>query len=194
MRNVIFDIGNVLVDFHPIPYYTSLMPEGQMDIVCPLIFDSLWEDIDRGDLLCTQAKELQLQRFPQYQKQIECIYEHWMQMMFLYEDTMQFYLDCKKHGYAIYLLSNIGEESHQYLKQQYPFFDMADGMVLSYQEHCIKPQKQIYEILLERYHLKAEECVFFDDRENNIAMARQLGMQAICFHHVKQAKEEAKLW
>lgn len=194
MRNVIFDIGNVLVDFHPIPYFQSLMPDGEMETVCPLIFDQVWEDIDRGDYLCETAKQMQIEKLPQYEKQINCIYEHWKEMMYLYKDSFSFMKECKEHGYGVYLLSNIGEESHSYLKEQYEFFDLADGMVLSYQERCIKPERRIFECLLERYDLQAKDCVFFDDRKQNIEVAKAVGMRGIVFCSLEQAKKEANLW
>lgn len=194
IKNVIFDIGNVLVDFHPIPYFSSLMPEGQMEMVCPLIFDDVWEAIDRGDYLCEHAKNIQLAKFPQYKEQIVCIYDHWMEMMSLYEDTLSFYQACQSHGYRVFLLSNIGLESHAYLRQKFPFFDLADGMVLSYQERCIKPDPKIFQILLDRYQLEPEECLFLDDKQNNVDTAKSCGMQAIVFTSAAQAQKEAALW
>lgn len=194
MHNVIFDIGNVLVDFHPIPYFSALRPEDHMELVCPLVFNEVWEEIDRGMHTCEEAKAIHLKRFPQYADQIVFIYDHWLEMMTLYDDMMDFFMACKRHGYRVYLLSNIGEESHRYLSKTMPFFDLADGMVLSYEEHVIKPEVKLYRILLERYGLDPKECVFFDDREENIVSARSLGIRVIQFINAEQAQKEAKLW
>ena len=54
-----------------------------------------------------------------------------------------------------------------------------DGWVLSFEEKLIKPQEQIYRILLERYQLDAKECLFLDDLQSNVEAARKIGMQAL---------------
>lgn len=194
MKNVIFDIGNVLVDFHPIPYFQQLLPQSDMKHICSLVFDPIWEKIDQGEYTYMQAKEQHLQRHPQYQKEIGFIYDHWMSMMTLYEDTSAYLNDCKQHGYRIYLLSNIGWESYHYLKKRYSFFDEADGAVFSFAEHCLKPQAEIYKILLERYQLKPQECIYFDDRRANIQTALTLGIKGILFENCQKASQEAALW
>jgi len=194
IKNVIFDIGNVLVDFHPIPYFQRLMPQSDMDTICPLIFDETWEKIDQGIYMCDEAKNEHMQKYPQFHQEIACIYAHWKEMMVLNEETYAYLKECQSHHYQVYLLSNIGLESHQYLKARYAFFDDADGAILSYQEHVIKPDQRIYELLLSRYGLKAEECVFFDDNASNAAVACALGIKGIRFITCEQAQQEAALW
>lgn len=194
VKNVIFDIGNVLVDFHPIPYFQRLMPNHGMEKICPLIFDATWEKIDEGIYTCEQAKREHLNKYPQYQAEIEYIYANWKEMMDLNEATYAYLKECKLHHYQVFLLSNIGAESHCYLKDRYAFFDDVNGGVFSYLEHVIKPNQEIYLILLRRYHLKAEECIFFDDNIRNIQTACSLGMKGVHFMNFKQATHEAKLW
>ena len=116
MKNFIFDIGNVLVDFHPVTFFEKRMPDMQMDRVCTLVFDDVWEQIDCGVLTCEQAQSVHLRRYPHIRKQIVFIYDHWMEMMRLKDDTYAFFKQCKALGNPVYLLSNIGEESHRYLK------------------------------------------------------------------------------
>ena len=194
INNVIFDIGNVLVDFHPISYFQCLLPSSDMNVICPLIFDAIWEQIDEGRLTCEQAKRKHIQRHPQYTKEIEYVYAHWKEMMSLKEDTYAYFKECKQRGFRVFLLSNIGAESHRYLSERYAFFDEADGATLSYRHHCIKPDVRIYQLLMERYRLNAEECVFFDDNLLNIQNACALGMKGILFENCTLAQREAALW
>ena len=194
IKNVIFDIGNVLVDFHPIPYFQALLPNSDMNKICPLIFDAVWEKIDEGLYTCEQAKIKHLEKNPQYHMEIEFIYDHWKEMMVLNEDVYTYLMECRQHQYKVFLLSNIGFESHQYLSERYSFFDDADGAVLSYRYHCLKPDLRIYNILLKQYRLTASECVFFDDHEANIQSANILGIKGIRFDDFLQAKKEADLW
>lgn len=190
IQHYIFDIGNVIVDFHPIPFFEAIMPNKQMEQVCPLIFADEWEQIDAGEYTCAQVRSMMLDSYPMYEEQIHCIFDQWMEMMKLNEDTIHYMKELQEQGNKVYLLSNIGEESHTYLSTKYGFFDWVDGMVLSYKIHCNKPDPRIYQTLLETYDLPAADCVFFDDREGNIHMAQQLGMHGIVFRDIKQAKEE----
>lgn len=192
IKNYIFDIGNVLVDFHPIPFFEKLLPGKQMEVVCGLVFGEEWEKIDEGLYTGQQVRSYLLQIHPLFSKQIECIFDHWMEMMTPYEDTISYMKELKACGYPVYLLSNIGEESHQYLCKTYDFFDIADGMMLSYKIRCNKPNHKIYKALLDTYQLDAKECIFFDDRIQNIESARALGMQGIHFENMEQARNEVK--
>ena len=85
----------------------------------------------------------------------------------------------KEKGYKIYLLSNYSEELFHAHTKGAKFLDVLDGGVVSYQVHALKPDREIYEILLEKYSLKAEECLFFDDRMDNVEGAKKAGIQAI---------------
>lgn len=190
IKHYIFDIGNVIVDFHPIPFFEAIMPNKQMDKVCPLVFAKEWECMDAGDYTCAEVQAILVKRYPMYEVQIHCICEHWMEMMKLKEDTIQYMQELQEQGNHVYLLSNISEESYTFLSTKYDFFDWVDGIVLSYRIRCNKPNPRIYQTLLETYHIAAADCIFFDDREGNIHMAQQLGMQGIIFSDIKQAKEE----
>lgn len=193
MKNFIFDIGNVLVDFHPVAFFEKRMPNMQMDRVCSLVFDDVWEQIDGGVLTCDQAKAVHLERYPYVREQIEYIYDHWMEMMRLKVDTYEFFQQCKASGNAVYLLSNIGMESHRYLQQKYDFFDLADGMVLSYEVQVLKPDPAIFQILLDRYQLHPSDCVFMDDRKENVETACAIGMQGIVFQTMERALAEVPI-
>lgn len=194
MRNVIFDIGSVLVEFDPERFFCERFANEHMEEVCPLIFDDIWAGTDRGDYLCAVAQRMHHERYPQYRKQIDLIYAHWMEMMTLKEESVAYLKECRKHGYRVYLLSNIGKESYEYLRERYAFFQMVDGMTLSFEERCIKPEPQIYQALLTRWRLSAADCVFFDDQPRNIQTAIRLGMRGIVFENIEQARKEAALW
>ena len=85
----------------------------------------------------------------------------------------------KEKGYKIYLLSNYSEELFHVHTKGAKFLNVLDGGVVSYQVHALKPDREIYEILLKKYSLKAEECLFFDDRMDNVEGAKKAGIHAI---------------
>ena len=87
--------------------------------------------------------------------------------------------ELKKKGYGIYVLSNYSEELFTLHTKDLPFWELVDGGVISYEIRQIKPNPPIYRHLFEKYQLKAQDCLFFDDRPENTEGARKLGMQAV---------------
>lgn len=85
----------------------------------------------------------------------------------------------KKKGYMIYILSNYSEELFAKHTKDAGFLDIIDGGIVSYQVHLLKPDIRIYKALLKKYSLKAEECMFFDDKEENVNGACRAGMKAV---------------
>ena len=86
--------------------------------------------------------------------------------------------ELKEIGYSIYLLSNYSEDLFRKHTREAAFLQDIDGGIISWREHMMKPDPRIYQLLLDRYQLKAEECIFYDDREENTAAARRLGIAA----------------
>ena len=79
-------------------------------------------------------------------------------------------------------------ETFPVVKDKFSVFGMMDGIVMSGEEMISKPDLRIYQILLDRYGLKAEECVFIDDRKSNTEAGEKLGIQGIVFENCEQAK------
>ena len=88
------------------------------------------------------------------------------------------------------MVSNISQDSADYLKKTQDFFAYADGAVLSYELKTIKPDTAMYMELFQRYHLKPSSCVFLDDGVQNIEKAISLGMQGIVVHDIQIALQE----
>ena len=97
--------------------------------------------------------------------------------------------ELKFMGYGIYGLTNWSAEKIGYAFANYSFFSLFDGIVVSGVEKVVKPDRKIYEILLERYSLKPGECVFIDDNQDNVDMAKVLGINAIRFDNIGNVKE-----
>lgn len=191
IKNIIFDIGNVLVTFDPLMYFSQYFDMNTNAFLSQTVFDSdEWLQVDQGLLSEAQAKTIFLNRFPQYHDELEILFTKWKGLMVLKEDTFQFLKELKDEGYRIYLLSNIGDESYEYCTNHFPFFECIDGCVYSYQEKLVKPNEQLYQCLLERYQLVPKECIFMDDALSNIETAHRLGIHAILFKDCASAKEE----
>ncbi len=87
--------------------------------------------------------------------------------------------ELKKRGYGIYLLSNYSEDLFRKHTQYADFMNDIDGKIVSYAVHLVKPDHAIYEELVRRYNLTREDCIFFDDREENVAAAIECGIRAV---------------
>lgn len=181
IKNIIFDIGNVLMTFSPVTYYKEIFhDEALTEKVCQAIFShDAWLKYDQGVLFMKDLYEIYHKEYPQYQTEIDIILKDWMKLMQPMKISFSLMQRLKKEGYHIYILSNISKDSADYLKANQPFFDWSDGCVLSYEEKIVKPDTRIYQILLKRYNLKAEECLFIDDNEKNIIAAKEMGIHGI---------------
>jgi 2-haloacid dehalogenase len=92
----------------------------------------------------------------------------------------------KQAGYPIYGLSNWSAETFPYAREKYDFFDLLDDMVISGEVGHIKPDPEIFQILLEKIRRPAQECLFIDDSLSNINQAQKMGFATIHFHSPEQ--------
>jgi putative hydrolase of the HAD superfamily len=192
IKNVIFDLGRVLINFKPMEYLTSLgFGEEKSKILNDLIFKSdYWYECDRGIYSNTELAEILCKENNKFENEIKTVLaEEWVNMLTLKEDTVKFLKDLKKDGYNIYILSNLSEQSHDYLKN-YDFFKYVDGGVFSYKLNICKPDPRIYKELFSKYSIKPEESVFIDDLQINIDAAKKLGLNGIVFDNINTVKNK----
>lgn len=186
IKNVIFDLGNVLIDFKPIKYIKSLGydDEKALEIFNKTIKDSIWADMDRG---IYRDKESYVKAFktkyPEIQDDIDkFLGGPWMEnVIFPLKDNLKMIDLVKEKGLKYYILSNYPKDAFEYTYDMCPFIQNGDGMVISYDVLMIKPDKNIYLKLLDKYGLKANECLFIDDLDINVEGAKSVGINAFVF-------------
>ena len=98
----------------------------------------------------------------------------------------------KQSGYGVYYLSNFSRKAEEDCKDALTFIPFTDGGILSYRDKLIKPDPRIYELLLDRFGLKAEECVFIDDTMRNIEAGEACGIKGICFQSYEQVRDDLR--
>lgn len=189
IKNIVFDIGNVLADFR----WKEYMIEKGLDgptikrIMAASIMTPEWDEFDKGMFDDNTALEKFASYDPELKPILERVYRKITGMIVPYDYATEWVNNLKKEGYKIFYLSNFSRKAYEECEESLEFMKYADGGVMSFQEHVIKPDPQIYLRLLERYNLKAEECIFFDDAQKNIDAALELGFNAFLFTTQEQA-------
>ena len=195
IKNIIFDFGKVLVDWDPHHLYDSYFgdvdsAEWFLKNICTMDWNV---QMDAGKPF-QQGIEEKITEYPKWEREIRLYWERWIDMMGETIPNMyDWILQLKQEGYAIYGLTNWSIETFPLVKDKYAIFKLMDGIVMSGEEKVTKPDPKIYNILLDRYQLLPDECVFFDDNINNVIAARNIGIHAIQFQSMEQAKESLSL-
>ncbi len=128
---------------------------------------------------------------PEWEKEIRMYYGRFMDMIGGQIPGMEELVrDYKSRGYHVYGLTNWSAETFALVRDVYPVFGLMEGMVVSGEEHVLKPDRRIYDLLVSRFGLKAEECVFIDDNENNVRGAREAGWHAVRFHDACRLRQD----
>ncbi len=184
IKNIIFDFGGVLVEWNPKYLYKSYFEdENEMEYFLKNICPEEWNlEQDRGRSLLEGTQLLQKQ-FPEFHTLIELFYAKWEVMLKTNIPETVSLLYKLKSKYNIYGLTNWSAETISIAYDRFSFFKEFDGIVVSGQEKIIKPDYKIYQILLDRYNLKAENTIFIDDNINNIKTAKEIGLYAIHFQN-----------
>ena len=191
IKNIIFDFGGVLLDWNPRYLYKSYFNnDEEMEHFLADICNGEWNiKQDAGRPFAEAVKELQA-KFPEYAEAIQMYDDDWEKMLKCeLPGSIDLLKELKFMGYGIYGLTNWSAEKIGYAFANYSFVSLFDGSVVSGVEKVVTPDRKIYEILLEGYSLKPGECVFIDDTQDNVDMAKVLGINAIRFDNIGNVKE-----
>lgn len=191
IKNVIFDIGNVLVSFGWREYLSGLgySPEMVERVGRATVESEYWKEYDRG----TWSDDTILEKFIQNDREIEeyirqaC--DNFEGMCIREEFAIPWIQEIKGKGRKVYVLSNFSRKAHIECSKALDFMEYIDGGIMSYQDQLIKPDAAIYQLILNRYHMRPEETVFLDDIKENIEAAQKEGMHVI---HVKNHEQAYK--
>ena len=106
------------------------------------------------------------------------------------KDNYEYIKTLKQRGYNLYLLSNITEDSYNYINDLINIDETFKGGVYSYQENIVKPNYEIYNLILSKYNLKKEETIFFDDKEKNVKAANEVGLNSYVFNTIEDIEKK----
>ena len=183
INNIIFDFGNVLVQWHPEQVYGKYFgDEAKAWWFLRHVADLDWRQrIDAGESQDICIAEQQA-KFPEYSEAIALYRDYWREMLTDEVPGMRDLInELKEKHYEIYGLTNWSMETFPEARRRFGILQMIDRYVVSGAERLVKPDHRLFQVLLDRYGLNAEECIFIDDNPANVEAARQMGMQGIVF-------------
>ena len=192
IRNVIFDIGNVLTDFRWKDFLKDKGFEGEVleRIAKASVESPVWSELDRGVWSFEQVMEGFIRNAPDLEQELHRAFDDMTDIVTIRPYAVDWVKELKKQDMKVYFLSNFSQKIEAECMDALCFREEMDGGLLSYQEKRIKPDPEFYRLLLERYDLKPWECVFLDDMMVNVNAARAFGIYGIVFQNKDQATAE----
>lgn len=194
IKNIIFDVGNVLVDFNWDKQFQELGFEGATyeAVAKATVLSDAWNEYDKGEWSDQKILDQFLKNGQGYELQIKKLWDHIETAVHRFSYTMDWIKALKDAGYHLYILSNYSKRTHDRTRNELLFESMMDGVIFSYMVKEIKPYEPIYKLLLEKYNLIASECVFLDDKEENLEVPKALGIHTIHFTSQDDAIKQMK--
>jgi len=192
---IIFDFGNVLLEWDPRHVYRRYFPndEAAMERFLHEVNFMEWNaQQDKGRSFADGVAELSRQ-FPHYADLIQAYHDNWSDSIGHHlHGTVEIMKQLKKAGYALYGLSNWSAETFPIAREKYDFFSLLEDRVISGEVGMIKPEPEIYALLLQKIGRPAQECLFIDDSVDNIEQAKQLGFATVHFQSSEHLEAELR--
>lgn len=185
IKNIIFDLGNVVLKLKwniVLDSYSS--NENDKKLLENVIFNSEeWSKLDEGTIEKTDTINIMLSKLPEnLHSACVSIMKDWKKGLVLNYETIDFIKKVRKKGYKTYILSNAPLDIPDYLTQN-NLNQYFDGQIISAEEKIIKPNPKIYELILNRFSLFPNECLFLDDKSENIESAISCGINGYVFDY-----------
>jgi putative hydrolase of the HAD superfamily len=192
--NLIFDLGGVVVRWDPEAIIAGVFQDKKVrEKVREDVFAHPdWLEVDRGMLDPDEVVRRAAQRTGIAAAELKRMVLAVPASLVPLPDTVALLYRLKARGYPIYCLSNMGFASIEHLEREHRFFEVFSGKVISCRLMLCKPEPAIYQHALDTYGLKAQETVFIDDVEKNVAAAARLGIRTIQFTDAAQCERELR--
>lgn len=181
IKNIIFDLGNVIINYNQKKIINNFTEkEEEIKYIYDEIFHAPeWTLMNLGDITNDEAIEIINKRNEfKYEKLTQEFLHEWYKKQPINRDIVEIAKILKNNGYNLFVLSNMANQTYEYFKND-EFFSLCTGIVISAHEHVKKPDEKVYRLLLDRYNLNAEECLFIDDDDSgkNYETANKIGIK-----------------
>ena len=194
IKNIIFDVGQVLVKVR----WLEVMQELGFDkdtieqVANATVRSRTWSEYDRSLRSYEELLAEFISNNSEMEKEIRLFMEHEKEAIREFPYAKEWVKKFKDKGYRCYVLSNYPKRTFEMTCSERSFEQYMDGTIYSYAVQMIKPEKEIYQTLLESYDLIPEECVFLDDNLANVEAARKIGIRALHFQTKEEAEEQLR--
>ena len=190
----LFDLGGVFFDWDPNYYFINIFEDQlEREYFLNKICNDAWNiQQDAGRSINDAEIEL-IPQFPKYEKQIKMYYANHRKMIkAIFKESIAVLDYLKKNDYQCYVLSNWSAETFKGMIDDYPFLKKFDGLLISGEDKLIKPDPAIYQLAIKRFNLDPQECVFIDDKLENVEAAKKLNFNIIHLINPKTIEVDIK--
>ncbi len=190
----VFDIGGVLLDWNPRYLYRTLFDdEAAMETFLATVCTPEWNRrLDAGMTFAEGIPEL-MDRFPDQADMIFAYRDRWIEMVpAALDDTVAILDRLKSAGHPLYAITNFAAETFALTRQRWDFLSWFDGIVVSGEIKALKPEPEIYRLLLGQNGLAAGDCLFIDDVQENVDGAIAVGMNALRFTDAETLRSDLR--
>lgn len=192
IKNIVFDLGGVLIDFTLLGDFDHLFKDQLTKdrFMKATLGSKIWPEYDRGVMSHDEIVDAFVANDPGIEEEIRNVFDDLDGIVRprRFIETLIGYV--REQGFNVYALSNMPKRVKEDCEEAFSFLSLMDGHLFSYDAKCIKPDAIIYQKLLEKFDLKAEECFFVDDIMENIEGAKQVGMPGMKYTTYYEVKEK----
>ena len=199
IKNVCFDVGNVLIDYQPDRYLREIgIPDIKREAMLKdIFFSEEWQQLDNGDITFDEAYDIIERKSILSRDEIISVFEdHLLKIFSLIDANVNLLPVIKQYGYKLYYISNFTERFFYRMQKKFPIWDIFDDGVISAAIKMSKPGKDIFLYAFNKFGIDPKESVFIDDLPENVATAKSLGMETINLPYgqpLKERLEELKI-
>jgi len=192
IKNMIFDIGNVLTDFRWAEFLADkgFSEEEIRRIAKASVLSPVWPELDRGVWSFEEVMAGFVKNDPGMEEEFHRAYDDMTDIVTIRDYAIEWIKSLKKQGFSVYYLSNFSQKIEKECEKALVFRKEMDGGILSWKDKLIKPDPEIYKLCLTRFGLKPEESVFVDDTAVNVEAANELGIHGIVFQSREQVDQK----
>ncbi|MFN4191268.1 MAG: HAD family hydrolase [Pseudothermotoga sp.] len=188
---IVFDLGRVLISWDPQGYMERVFGQEVSEFLQRNVFQSReWDLMDKGDIEEEKLWGMMIQRYPEYERYILHMKQRVKELLKPIDENVQLLPFLKQRGYRLFVLSNFGKNGFDHVSKEYDFFKYFDGIVISSHVNQIKPDEEIFKILIHRYDVRPERSIFIDDKLENVQAAIRLGFTVIHLTDHRQLREQ----
>lgn len=180
MKNIVFDLGGVVFARNPRTCPADLIEF--FSFVRSEKMPSFWNEYDRGTLSQAEVTRTLSRLKGRSESEVAGLIAESIVLQEEIPATRELIRELKSQGYRLYVLSNMSKEYIEFLRRK-PVYRNFDGEVVSCEHGTVKPEPEIFRILLDRYGLDPEQTLFIDDRPANLEAARKFGINVFLFDH-----------